>query len=59
MNELPLPAWHLMKMELYWKIGMPHNPFMKSKEFMTIMTERGCPEKCYFCSSANFFGNSG
>ena len=59
MNELPLPAWHLMNMELYWKIGMPHNPFMKSKEFMTIMTERGCPEKCYFCSSANFFGNSG
>ena len=59
MNELPLPAWHLMDMELYWKIGMPHNPFMKSKEFMTIMTERGCPEKCYFCSSANFFGNSG
>ena len=59
MNELPLPAWHLMDMELYWKIGMPHNPFMKSKEFLTIMTERGCPEKCYFCSSANFFGNSG
>ena len=33
--------------------------FMKSKEFLTIMTERGCPEKCYFCSSADFFGNSG
>jgi radical SAM superfamily enzyme YgiQ (UPF0313 family) len=59
MNELPMPAWHLMNMELYWNIGMPHNPFMKSKEFMTIMTERGCPEKCYFCSSASFFGNSG
>lgn len=59
MNELPLPAWHLMDMEMYWDIGMPHNPFMKSKEFLTIMTERGCPEKCYFCSSANFFGNSG
>ena len=59
MNELPFPAWHLMDMKLYWDIGMPHNPFMKSKEFMTIMTERGCPEKCYFCSSADFFGNSG
>ena len=59
MNELPLPAWHLMDMEMYWKIGMPHNPFLKSKEFLTIMTERGCPEKCYFCSSASFFGNSG
>ena len=59
MNELPFPAWHLMNMDLYWNIGMPHNPFMKSKEFLTIMTERGCPEKCYFCSSADFFGNSG
>lgn len=59
MNELPMPAWHLMDMEMYWKIGMPHNPFMKSKEFLTVMTERGCPEKCYFCSSASFFGNSG
>jgi anaerobic magnesium-protoporphyrin IX monomethyl ester cyclase len=59
MNELPLPAWHLMDMNMYWNIGMPHNPFMKSKEFMTIMTERGCPEKCYFCSSADFFGKSG
>ena len=59
MNELPMPAWHLMDMDMYWKIGMPHNPFMKSKEFLTVMTERGCPEKCYFCSSADFFGNSG
>lgn len=59
MNELPMPAWHLMDMKMYWDIGMPHNPFMKSKEFITIMTERGCPEKCYFCSSADFFGNSG
>ena len=59
MNELPFPAWHLMDMEMYFDIGMPHNPFMKSREFLTVMTERGCPEKCYFCSSADFFGNSG
>ena len=59
MNDLPMPAWHLMDMDMYWKIGMPHNPFMRSKEYLTIMTERGCPEKCYFCSSADFFGNSG
>lgn len=59
MNDLPMPAWHLMDMEMYYEIGMPHNPFMKSREFLTVMTERGCPEKCYFCSSASFFGNSG
>jgi anaerobic magnesium-protoporphyrin IX monomethyl ester cyclase len=59
MNELPFPAWHLINMEMYYDIGMPHNPFMKSREFLTVMTERGCPEKCYFCSSADFFGDSG
>jgi magnesium-protoporphyrin IX monomethyl ester (oxidative) cyclase len=59
MNELPLPAWHLMDMDLYYDIGMPHNPFMESREFITVMTERGCPEKCYFCSSGDFFGDSG
>jgi len=59
MNELPFPAWHLLDMELYFDIGMPHNPFMKSREYLTVMTERGCPEKCYFCSSKDFFGGSG
>ena len=59
MNELPLPAWHLLNIKMYWDIGMPHNPFMKSKKFLTVMTQRGCPEKCYFCSSGDFFGNSG
>ena len=59
MNELPDPAWHRIDMDMYYDIGMPHNPFLESREFLTIMTERGCPEKCYFCSSASFFGNSG
>lgn len=58
-NELPFPAWDLMNMNLYWDIGMPHNPFMKSREYLTIMTERGCPEKCYFCSSSSYFGGNG
>ncbi|MDC1073039.1 radical SAM protein [Gammaproteobacteria bacterium] len=59
MNELPVPAWHQIDMKMYYDIGMPHNPFLRSREFLTIMTERGCPEKCYFCTSASFFGNSG
>lgn len=57
MNELPLPAWHLMDMEMYMDIGMPHNPFKKHRDFGCMMTSRGCPEKCYFCSSAEFFGH--
>lgn len=57
LDDLPLPAWHLINIDLYHEIGMPHNPFLKSREFACIMTSRGCPEKCYFCSSAPFFGH--
>lgn len=56
MDDLPMPAWHLMDIENYYEIGMPHNPFKKYRNFMCIMTSRGCPEKCYFCSSAEYFG---
>lgn len=57
MDELPFPAWHLMNMDRYFEIGLPHNPFLKSKQVACIMTSRGCPEHCYFCSSAEFFGH--
>jgi radical SAM superfamily enzyme YgiQ (UPF0313 family) len=55
-GKLPKPAWHLMDMELYYEIGMPHNPYKKFRNYMCVMTSRGCPEKCYFCSSAEYFG---
>jgi len=56
-SELPFPAWHLMDMENYFSIAMPHNPFVKSGRVGCIMTSRGCPQRCYFCSSARYFGH--
>lgn len=56
-DSLPLPAWHLMPMEKYFKIAMPHNPFVKSGRVGCIITSRGCPQRCYFCSSSDFFGH--
>lgn len=58
MDELPFPAWHLMNMENYFSIGMPHNPFVKSGRVGCIMTSRGCPQNCYFCSSSDYFGHA-
>ncbi len=58
LDELPFPAWHLMDMENYFRIGMPHNPFVKSGRVGCIMTSRGCPQRCYFCSSSNYFGHA-
>ncbi|MGB2601586.1 MAG: cobalamin-dependent protein [Candidatus Omnitrophota bacterium] len=56
-DKLPFPAWHLMDMERYFSIAMPHNPFVRSGRVGCIMTSRGCPQHCYFCSSAEYFGH--
>lgn len=52
MDSLPIPAYHLLKMGRY-KIGTLHG----TKNFSSIMTTRGCPFKCIFCST-KVFGNS-
>tara|TARA_B100000029_G_scaffold73352_1_gene65185 strand:+ start:2964 stop:4463 length:1500 start_codon:yes stop_codon:yes gene_type:complete len=58
LDDLPDPAFHLFPMERYFEIGMPHNPFVKSGRVGSIMTSRGCPEHCYFCTSPEFTGNA-
>ena len=56
-DKLPIPAWDLVPMEKYFKLAMYHNPYVKSGRVGCIMTSRGCPDKCYFCSSTEFFGH--
>ena len=46
-DEIPLPAIDLLPMEKYKADG---------KKFGTIMTSRGCPYNCIFCSSSLQFG---
>lgn len=58
LDQLPFPAWHLYDMDRYYDIGMPHNPFLKEKEYGQIITSRGCPAKCYFCSVPDFNGSA-
>jgi radical SAM superfamily enzyme YgiQ (UPF0313 family) len=48
-DSLPLPARHLLKNDKY-KMGT----LMGSMKFTTIMTMRGCPFKCIFCSTEVF-----
>ena len=57
MDALPIPAWDMVPMEKYFEIAMYHNPYVKSGRVGCIMTSRGCPDKCYFCSSTVFFGH--
>jgi anaerobic magnesium-protoporphyrin IX monomethyl ester cyclase len=55
LNELPLPAWHLINMENYlFPPGYIKGLFYYRTAF--VMTSRGCPAHCIFCSSPGIFG---
>lgn len=49
LDELPFPARHLLPMDKYSAFG-------KKMPFGTILTSRGCPFGCTFCSSSLLFG---
>jgi len=52
LDNLPLPAYHLIDMELYFKLlkkGLATRPSAKQRSISAI-TSRGCPYNCIFCS---------
>jgi anaerobic magnesium-protoporphyrin IX monomethyl ester cyclase len=57
LDGLPFPAWELLPMKKYSIINLPMSGISKSRYWAPILTSRGCPAKCIFCSSVNFWGN--
>jgi anaerobic magnesium-protoporphyrin IX monomethyl ester cyclase len=56
LDSLPFPAFHLMNLEKYF--GLPASHGLRHRQrFMPIMTSRGCPAKCTFCSAKRVWGN--
>lgn len=49
MDKLPMPAWDLVPLEKYWALRMSHSPV--SGRFAPIISSRGCPFNCAFCST--------
>ncbi len=49
LDELPFPAYHLFPMNKYKLINISTN-------IATMITSRGCPMQCSFCSSAALHG---
>lgn len=57
LDELPLPARHLLPMETYFKINFPQAGTSLKSPNTSIMTSRGCTARCIFCATSKFWGN--
>ncbi|MGD0335712.1 MAG: radical SAM protein [Candidatus Omnitrophota bacterium] len=55
LDSLPFPAMHLLNIEKYFGLKSSHGTRRKNK-FSPIITSRGCPAKCTFCSASSVWG---
>ncbi|MEK6920479.1 MAG: radical SAM protein [Nanoarchaeota archaeon] len=53
LNQFPIPARHLFPMEKYHSSAN-----LRGKRTLNMMTSRGCPYRCTYCSSPQIFGQS-
>lgn len=53
LNMFPMPARHLFPMEKYHSSAN-----LRGKRTLNMMTSRGCPYRCAYCSSPQIFGQS-
>ncbi len=55
LDSIPFPARHLINMEKYIQIGKAPGS-QKNRRFTTMLTSRGCPNNCIFCSIKTVWG---
>jgi len=58
LDELPFPARHLLPMKLYFRSQDLHSYYLKSRPYATVVTSRGCPGNCIFCSIHIVWGHT-
>lgn len=57
LDYLPLPAWNLLPMKIYQNLAEKGQTSRKAgKRFMTVLSSRGCPFQCTFCSGREIMG---
>ncbi len=54
-DEIPFPAYHLFNIESYFGAMAVHGK-RETERFMPIITSRGCPMGCTFCTAHNVWG---
>ncbi|MBM3251237.1 MAG: radical SAM protein [Candidatus Omnitrophica bacterium] len=55
LDKLPFPARHLLGVEKYFGLSFTHGQ-RRYKKFSPIITSRGCPARCVFCSAHQVWG---
>jgi len=56
LNSIPFPSYQAMDLESYFGLAASHGYRRKSR-FCPVITSRGCPAKCTFCSANRVWGN--
>jgi len=57
LDEIPFPAWNLLEKDML-VIGQEHkkNRYLMRRPAGFILSSRGCPKECYFCSVKLIWG---
>lgn len=55
LDSITFPAYHLMDLERYFGLSESHG-VRHRKRFAPIITSRGCPAECVFCSAHKVWG---
>ncbi len=56
LDSLPLPARHLLPMDAYLAARAPHGGHVRRHPCTNLITSRGCPARCSFCSIHTVWG---
>lgn len=57
LDGIAFPARDLLPMDVYKKRGIPHSLSISGSSFAPMITSRGCPARCIYCSSSRYWGN--
>lgn len=58
LDKIAFPYWEAFPLERYYKINRPHGGDAKRTPFLPMITSRGCPFGCIFCSIHNIWGKN-
>jgi magnesium-protoporphyrin IX monomethyl ester (oxidative) cyclase len=55
LDSIPFPAYHSMELDMYFGLEASHG-IRHRRKFAPIITSRGCPARCTFCSALKVWG---